>query len=249
MAVALDSRHAPPAVKADIAIYSDNGVWSDSVTAATKMFQWMGYAVKLVDSSYLNDQGLVGFKVFVVPGGDMYQYSSDLSAKAKDEIRSFVRGGGGYIGICGGAYFASERVSWRGSELSMTPLGLFAGAAEGPIDSIMPYPDYTMASIRMANSTLAVTLSGNGSMSMLYYWGPALIPDDDASVEVLGRYSITDQPAIVAFNCGQGRVLLVGAHPEIEEGDARDGVAFGDELSDPESEWDLMRNVVLWMVG
>jgi hypothetical protein len=54
---------------------------------------------------------------------------------------------------------------------------------------------------------------------------------------------------MIAFEYGLGRVFLVATHPEIEEDSNRDGVDFADELDDQGSDWELMREVILWSLG
>lgn len=231
---------------ATIAIYSDQGVWEESVKAAKKMFQWMDYEVKLINSDYINKKGLNNFKTLCIPGGDMYQYAQDISSKGKDHIRNFISNGGGYIGICGGAYFASEKVIWQENELPMTPLGLFSGTAKGPIYEIVIYPDYTMCKVNIIDSTHPVTKSEPDSVWVLYYWGPVLIPNRDTDITIIGRYDKGNQPTMLAFEYGEGRVFLIGTHPEIEENSDRDGVSFGSELDDKGSDWNLMKKATLW---
>ena len=232
-----------------IAIYSDKGTWEESVKAAEKMFQWMGYEVELIDANYINKKELDNFEILCFPGGDMFQYAQDISLEGKDDIRNFVSDGGGYIGICGGAYFASEKVIWQENELPMIPLGLFSGTAKGPIDEIVTYPDYSMCEVNIVDSTHPVTKSEPDSVSVLYYWGPVLIPDKDNDINILGRYNKGNQPTMLAFEYGEGKVFLIGTHPEIEENSDRDGVNFGNELDDKGSDWDLMKSTTLWCLG
>lgn len=229
-----------------IAIYSDKGTWEDSVKATKKMFQWMGYESKLINADSINKKELDNFKILCIPGGDMYQYAQDISSKGKNHIRNFIRNGGGYLGICGGAYFASEEVIWQGQKLPMKPLGLFSGTAEGPIDEIVNYPDYTMCKVNIMDSIHPVTISEPDSISVLYYWGPMLIPNKDTDITILGRYDKGNQPTMLIFEYGEGRVFLIGTHPEIEENSDRDGVNFGNELDDKGSDWDLMNKATLW---
>lgn len=235
--------------KTRIALYSDQGVWDESVQAAENMFRWMGYQVERVDADFINRTGLDGFAILVIPGGDMYQYSQDLSPTGKENIKDFVRAGGGYIGICGGAYFASEKVIWQGNQLPMQPLGLFPGTAEGPIDEIAPYPEYTMAELRNEDPSHPIMHRQADSIWMLYYWGPALIPNTDADVMILARSQMGNKPMMIALQYGSGRVFLVATHPEIEEDDNRDGNDFAEELDDQGSDWELMRDAVLWILG
>jgi len=230
----------------DVALYSDQGTWDESVQAAEKMFQWMGYTVALVNADYINNRGLYSFSILCIPGGNMYQYGQNISLIGKESIKNFIRNGGGYIGICGGAYFASEKVIWQGEQLPMTPLGIFPGTAEGPIKEIVPSRDYGMCKVNIVNSTHPITQSEPDSAWMLYYWGPALMPNENVTITILGKYDIGNLPTMLAFEYDLGRVFLIGTHPEIEEGSDRDGVDFANKLDDKGSDWELMRNAVLW---
>lgn len=229
-----------------VALYSGQGADEDCIKACQSMFQWMGYTVELVKANDVN-KGLDNFSIVCVPGGDMYQYSQDISSGGKDHIRNFISDGGAYIGICGGAYFAGEKVIWQGTQLPMTPLGIFPGTTKGPIDEIIPYPNYGMCKVNIVDPTHAITQSGPDSLWILYYWGPVLIPNNDAKVDILGRYDGEEkEPAIIAFDYGDGRVFLIGTHPEFEEDSERDGTAFADSLDDKGSDWNFMKRAVLW---
>lgn len=241
-------RHSPekPSAQVDIAIYSGRGTWEQSVKALRAMFLWMNYTVEYVSADRINNIGLASFRILCIPGGDMYEYAQDISTKGKENIRNFIHDGGGYIGICGGAYFASERVIWRGNQLPMTPLGIFPGIAAGPINEIISYPNYTMTIVKIISHEHPITQSELDSASVLYYWGPAMAPNPNANVTILGNYSKGNQTAMLAFQYYQGRVFLIGTHPEIEEDSDRDGVSFGDQFDDEGSEWHLMQKAVLW---
>ena len=247
MVLLVRSFDTPAPQQVDLAIYAGRGTWDESVQAAKKMFEWMNYTVENISAQQINN-GLANFRILCIPGGSMYDYAQDISSEGKENIRSFVHNGGGYIGICGGAYFAAERIFWRGSQLAMMPLGLFAGAAIGPINEIMPYPDYAMCRVNIVNHTHSITQSEENSQMMLYYWGPALTPNADANVTILGNYNEGNQTAMLAFEYSLGRVFLIGTHPEIEEDSDRDEVTFGDELNDEGSEWDIMQKVVFWLL-
>ena len=238
--------NTPSPTQVDIAIYAGRGTWDESVQAIRKMFEWMNHTVETVSAQQINNNGLAGFRVLCIPGGNMYDYAQDISSRGKENIRNFVHSGGSYIGICGGAYFASEEVYWRGSQLPMTPLGLFHGTAAGPINEIMAYPNYTMTRVNVMNQAHPVIKSERDFESMLYYWGPALISETDANIIILGNYDIGNQTAMLALEYGHGKVFLIGTHPEIEEDSDRDEVSFGNEFDDHGSEWNLMQKVILW---
>ena len=179
----------------------------------------------------------------------MYQYAQDISSSGKDKIREFIGDGGGYVGICGGAYFTGERVFWQGTQLPMSPLAIFPGATQGPIDAIAPYPDCVMCRINIADGDHPITHLETESAWIMYCYGPKLLPDDTADVDVLGTYDIGGQPAMIAFEYGSGRVFIIGTHPEIEEDSERDGITFGDNFDDQGSDWALMRKAAYWCLG
>ncbi|MCK4835720.1 MAG: hypothetical protein KAT17_03750, partial [Candidatus Aminicenantes bacterium] len=89
----------------DVALYSDLGADEDCLRATENMFLWMGLTVELVKAFDIKNNCLDHFKIVCFPGGDMYQYSQDLFLQGIENIRNFINDGGGYIGICGGAYF------------------------------------------------------------------------------------------------------------------------------------------------
>ncbi|MEW6113492.1 MAG: BPL-N domain-containing protein, partial [Thermodesulfobacteriota bacterium] len=232
-----------------VALYSGPGTWPESVLAAEEMFGWLGFQVERVGPEFISNQTMDTSAILVIPGGDMYQYSQDISPAGKENIRDYVGAGGAYVGICGGAYFASEEVIWRGHRLPMDPVAVFPGMAQGPIDEIAPYPEYRMAQLDVEDAANPMVHSMPDTMWMLYYWGPALIPNTDAEVVQLARFGATGRPAMIAFGYGLGRVFLVATHPEIEEDDDRDRVDFADELDDQGSDWGVVREAVLWILG
>lgn len=229
-----------------IGLYSGRGADEECVQATRNMLEWMGYSVREIEPRFVHAGMLDQLDAVCFPGGNMYQYAEELSSDGKDRIRDFVRAGGGYLGICGGAYFAGEVVVWLGNELDMVSLELFEGRSVGPNKSIAPYPEYAMCQVNVADAGHPTTQSGPDSLWVLYYWGPALLPDDDDDVTVVGTYEVGGQPAMLAFDYGLGRVFLTGVHPEIEEDSDRDGVTLADELDDQGSDWIFLAQAVQW---
>jgi glutamine amidotransferase-like uncharacterized protein len=230
----------------DIALYADNGADANCITATRYMFEWMGYSVALIDAGMINDNKLDDFRLLCMPGGNMYQYSMDISATGKENIRSFISEGHAYLGICAGANFAGHTVYWQGQELAMTPLAIFPGTARGPIDSIAPYPECTMCWISIIDKLHPITVDQEDSMWVMYCYGPQLEPDAGSQVAMLANYSLVHTGAMAAFGYGEGRVFCVGAHPEFEEDSDRDGVNVGDPYDDRGSDWPFMKRAVEW---
>jgi glutamine amidotransferase-like uncharacterized protein len=233
----------------DIGLYAGEGTAESCITATHNMFEWMGYSVVLIDADVINTGGLSDFRVICVPGGDMYEYGNDISNAGKENIRQFVTDGGGYIGICGGAYFTGHTVYWQGDQIPMTPLALFPGTTSGPIHDIAPYPDCVMCKIDICDHLHPITESEPDTAWIMYCYGPRLMPDVNAQVDILGVYDITNDPAMIAFTYGDGRVFIIGTHPEYEEDSDRDGLTGDNEHNDRGSDWDLMKRATLWCVG
>jgi biotin--protein ligase len=233
----------------DIGVFAGDGAWSESIPALRSMFHWMGYSVTELYPEDMVQEELKDFKALCFPGGDMVQYAQAIGPDGLSNIRRAIWDGTGYIGICGGGYFAASRVQWLGNPLSMTSLNLFQGVAEGPYDVIVPYPEYNMCTVNITDTLHAITSSLDRSMRILYYYGPSFTAEDTTQVNILGRYEANNAPAILNFTYGSGRVFLIGTHPEIEEDSDRDNCNFADGFDDDGSDWDLMMQATVWCTG
>ncbi len=224
---------------ADVALYNDSiapsgysGVWQDGITAIKNMLTTKGFTYEEITYKDLNEstQNFSNlYKVILIPGGWAPWYNYWISKAGKERIRNFIQKGGGYFGICAGAYFACDRIVSFGvlyddncsynayGELTGYDLDLFPGIGTGPINEIANWPDYKMTTINF--QTENTVLKGYKQIpyteDMLYYGGPYFTSDTGSQVEILGTYNYNGQPAIVAFNYGSGKVVLSGPHPEI----------------------------------
>jgi glutamine amidotransferase-like uncharacterized protein len=261
---------------ADVAIYNDSiappgesGVWKDGVTAIKNMLTWMGLTyeeITYIDLNYSTQDFSSLYKVVLVPGGYAQWYNYWISKSGKERMRNFVNNGGGYLGICAGAFFASDRTVWEEvlyddnagynayDELTGYDLDLFPGTATGPINEIADWDTewYNMATFSFENES--AVLSHYKPLpyteDILYYGGPYFSSDEGADIEVISTYSYNGQPAIVAFHYGSGRAVLSGPHPEIEEDSSRDGVTIDreDEMDDNGSDWGLVLSILNWLM-
>jgi len=227
-----------------IGLYADEGAAEPCVTAATRMFEWMGYTVEQIFAATVNDEEIDRFDLLYFPGGSSDPFKEDISVEGKDKIRQFVESGGCFIGTCAGALFAAEQPIWKGQVEDGEALALFPGTVEGPIPDIYTDPEHGMCQVNLEPHT--ITNGMQESLQILYYNGPFFKPNADAEVAIIGRYQIGGEPALVASEYGRGRVFLTGPHPEWEEDDDRDGVDYFDRFDDQGSDWDLMQNGARW---
>jgi len=231
-----------------VAVYSGNGAYFRSIKAAMQMFLWMGSEPQRITPRDIIDGKLKSFDVLYMTGGWAVPYIRDLENGGTANIREFVRQGGAYIGTCAGAFFAADYIYWEGKRYEY-PLDLFPGAARGPIPELAPWPGFKLCRINLSPTRHAITRGEPESMMSLYYGAPWFEVPPGFKADILAYYEINNQPAMLAYEFGQGHVFLTGVHTEFEEGSDRDNVLWDNDMHDPESEWPLMRNAVRWLIS
>jgi hypothetical protein len=82
----------------------------------------------------------------------------------------------------------------------------------------------------------------------MYYASQFFVPSFGTSVHTIAKYESNNKAGMIAFEYGYGTVFLSSPHPEYEEDSDRDDTTFGDELEDPDSEWDFLLRISKWLV-
>lgn len=167
-----------------------------------------------------------GYTLLCIPGGFAPNFARALGSQGKALIRSFVRGGGGFIGICAGAFYGSsigldllpvdilDAHRWaRGCgkcQMAFTPLAATALGSLGPS---------ALLSVRYANGPLMQIVEGGSGEAQVH---PLAHYASEFAAEELGGSSnfepiMMGSPAAVIGYFGLGLVALVSPH--IEDGD------------------------------
>ena len=156
------------------------------------------YKILIVSNKFFTRDNLRDVDIVAFPGGigDADSFYTFFKRKHGNAIEDFVKSGGYYLGICMGAY-------WAGSNY----FDLLKGVE--PVQ----YITRDTADIRRPYGTVA-NVDWNGQQEkMFFYDGCALVGDNsDEPCTIYSRYSNGDAMAII-----QGRVGLIGCHPESEE--------------------------------
>lgn len=71
-----------------------------------------GFEVRSAPPDAFANNALSGADVVILPGGSGSKQSKSLGEEGREAIQRFVDGGGGYVGICAGAYLASAEYDW-----------------------------------------------------------------------------------------------------------------------------------------
>lgn len=220
-----------------VGVYLDYGVFGNCRNGTVTMLNEMRCPYELVTRDTIADGGLDRYRLLIMPGGDMYRYRTYLGDGGMAAIKSFVERGGGYIGVCGGSYFAAARTVWHGwagkprENIVFIGLGLWDAVAEGPIENFAPgYVDEQCA-VRLVDRRHPVTHNLPETIPIHYDHGPAFLCNASVPADVLGTTVNGGKTILAAFRCGAGRVFLTGVHPELS----------GSRIS-----WVMMKNAIVW---
>jgi len=96
-----------------VGIYSGLGAPQSSVDAVVKIMKPFPEATTVILSGEdVATQNLAAYDVLVFPGGSGSGQSKGIGEAGLENVREFVSNGGGYVGICAGAYLACSNFSW-----------------------------------------------------------------------------------------------------------------------------------------
>ncbi len=141
-------------------------------------------------SSFISGE-LNEFSVLIIPGGYTFKLLQNLNDESKQGIRRFVEDGGGYMGICMGAYVASE------IGIVKTQATRISGEYQVELDIVRPEH--------------RVMRGYTGRVSMSYQNGPQMIATEpDVPLAVFSNKKV----AIIASSLREGNIVLFSPHPE-----------------------------------
>lgn len=182
-------------------VYDGFGVCpEDCAKAAAEVAHQAGYDVRFVNEHWWRPADFADASIYVQPGGHSAEVAQALSHTQKEELRRFVREGGGYVGLCAGAFFASARTRLEdGSFINDERLGLIPMISQW---------------LKVPTDAAILPVKWNG-VSRDVYWegGPYFRLPVPAGVEVVATYP-DSSIASVRTTYGRGRVYVTGFHPE-----------------------------------
>lgn len=154
----------------------------------------------------INSNTLSGYDVLIMPGGNSANYVEGNTID-EDAIKQFLNRGNGYVGICAGAYAASNSVdgSYSGWGLA-SHVNTINVIYEGLV-SITP-------------TSAGSTLLGSSIINLHHQNGPVMYATSSSPTS-FATYTTSETgyqgySSIVGESYGSGRVLLSGSHPEFD---------------------------------
>lgn len=204
-------------------IYHGPGTSNESVmqTAYTLgRYLSINYKIKTLQHDHvISGDWIKDAALFLMPGGADLPYVANLTPVGNRIIKAYIESGGSFLGICAGAYYASNYVEFAlGTELEVKgerELSLFPGTVKGPC--LKPY-DYRTNSGACAAE---IQLAADGSKLKVFYNGGGFFVGAESmrEIEKIARYTQDgneNEAAIIRFMYGKGRVILSGVHPEYD---------------------------------
>lgn len=181
-----------------------NGVKSALATANSKNIV-PGIVFSYASSTKLSSSILSGYNVLVMPGGE--SGAKYLNTISKSVIQTFVKNGGGYMGICAGAYSGTARTD-----------GYYNGWGVAPhvYAKSVSYEGQLTMTITTAGAKI---LKRSGTVTLAHYNGAAMYLKGGGTI--FGKYADSKTKYkgyadIVGDYYGRGRTVLIGSHPELK---------------------------------
>jgi glutamine amidotransferase-like uncharacterized protein len=157
-------------------------------------------------STVINAATLSGYDVLYMPGGSGGWYYLNYGNIDGTAIKNFVANGGGYLGICAGAYAAVANVD-----------GWYSGWGIAPHVNakVVNYEGTTNMQITSAGEDV---LGRSGTVTLAHYNGAAMYVNSGAVIfgtYADGKTGYQGYADIVGDYYGSGRTVLIGSHPEL----------------------------------
>lgn len=96
-----------------VAVYADAGAPKKGVENVRRCLSGAeGFAVETVSALDIRRGALDAYDVAIFPGGSGGKQAETLGQEGRERVREFVENGGGFVGICAGAYLASAHYRW-----------------------------------------------------------------------------------------------------------------------------------------
>lgn len=221
-----------------VALFYGKGTWSIGRKHLKNFLYSHGRSYKVIYEADILKGSLNSgaYHTLIMPGGKSWIYNENLGMHGAQEILKFVNGGGNYLGICAGAFYAASHRQGPTPTPVSYGIGLLNGIAfDGTALNVAPFKS------GMMDFKFFVPNFKNAYHSLLL-GGPALLyTNAEAKAKRIQVYSVFTKnlPAMIALEFGKGRVFLTGPHIEVEEHQSILALRY----RDPDSEWPIIEYV------
>ncbi len=200
-----------PVIK--VAVYEDKGATGKGIPCVTEiMSRTDDIKLTRLKGADIAAGGLRGYDLVMFTGGSGSAEAAGLGEKGREEVRDFVRNGGGYVGICAGAYLACSGFEWGVGILNAKTVSSKwrRGQGEVKVEGEAFGEKLTDRGVRYANGPIikADVRKDLPAFETLVSFSTELA-ENDTPVGVM-----VNAPAMVRSSYGLGRVFTSSPHPE-----------------------------------
>ncbi|MDB6058470.1 MAG: biofilm synthesis protein PgaB [Verrucomicrobiales bacterium] len=213
--LAADTRHI------HVALYDDQGSAGKGVPCVcTELGKCDGMEVTKVSAEQIRNGVLDKFDIVAFTGGSASLQAKTLGEQGRANVKKFIEKGGGYMGICAGAYLACNGFDW----------------AVGVLDAKTVSPKWQrgmgMVQIELTGEGQKLLSQTGKHFEVKYENGPIITHNNGVlpPFKTLAVFRtekaehgspvgvMVNSPAIVTSTCGKGRVVVISPHPEQSQG-------------------------------
>lgn len=208
--------------KLRVAVYNDAGGGERGTTNMELSLSDANlFDVIRVEAEDIRKGVLNNVDVLIQPGGSGSKQGKQLEESGRDSIREFIKKGGGYLGVCAGAYLSTSFYDWSLNILNAMVIDR-EHWARGNGDVVLKFTTEGKKFFNLADDTLVVQ----------YNQGPLLAPyimDDIPQYKELAIFNteiaekgapsgvMIGTTAIAMGNYGNGKVISISPHFEKRE--------------------------------
>ena len=201
-----------------VAIYQGPGAPESSAENVRRVVNLMpGATARIVTGEEVGSLDLTQFDVVVFPGGSGSGQAKGIGEVGLEKVREYVKNGGGYVGICAGAYLACTNFSWGLGILNASTVSSKWMRGSGYVD------------FEVTHDGRPILGNVDGVYKVRYNNGPIIKPAARADLPTYRTLSffrtevaengapagiMVDSPAQAAASYGKGRVFISSPHPE-----------------------------------
>ncbi len=209
--VVIFPQHSPGITR--VAVFDDSGAMSSTghgpAWLRANLSQRKDLLVEVVGGEEIRGGALARADVLLIGGGKSTPELNALGKDGREVVRDFVRNGGGYVGICAGAYLATLPVG-KWNHLGLLPLN--TSNTEADLNTPLAWENNPTSLARVEDARL------NG--------GPRfIVPEGAKGIQVWARftrnekgedkkYPLAGSPAVLSGTFGKGTVVLFSTHCE-----------------------------------
>jgi glutamine amidotransferase-like uncharacterized protein len=207
-----------PAKPIKVILYADKGSAGKGIPRVTELLSKdPQFHLMKLNAEQLRTQDWSDAKAIIFTGGSGGGQSKTIGPEGVKKVHDFVEKGGGYVGICAGAYLACEGFSWGLKILDAKTVSSKWKRGEGTVKlEFTPKGQEILGfkpgehEIRYANGPIycAANIEAIPDYEPLALFRTELAENDSP------KGVMVNAPAMVASQFGKGRVLCSSPHPE-----------------------------------